>query len=201
MSEGRMRCILETNNLNVGINLDDLSNVELWYHGTISIFENSFDKVKVKSSSRPMDFGSGFYLTENKEQAITWAKHRAKMFNKTPKAKNGRAKPMLVTCSIDLKNVKEFKFANFGQAMNEKLLNFIVDNRVLKSSNNNFDLVYGLVADGSELMDTLRGYHVGKYDLTYASRNIKYTEVQTQLCVRSSKFAERYVNILRKEIL
>ena len=39
------------------------------YHGSDVIV----DKPKIIAANRPLDFGGGFYLTSNKEQAQKWA--------------------------------------------------------------------------------------------------------------------------------
>lgn len=178
----------------------NFSKQKIWYHGTLTLFENNFDTIKISAESRPMDFGSGFYLTENKAQAIAWARKRAHLYNKIH-PHQGHTSPMLITCSIRFDAISDFVTVNFGKSVTPEFLDFLVTNRLLHSFGNNYDLVYGLVADGSHLIDTLKAYQAKTIGPDMARRAIVYKSVQTQLCIRNSNFAKEYVTILAKEKL
>lgn len=185
----------------MGSSLYNFSKNKIWYHGTLSLFKHSFNTIKIPTKSRPLDFGSGFYLTENKQQAIRWAKRITRQYNKVRKINKPQAFPMLITFTIDFKNINDFKTNDFGNRMSSSLLNFLIDNRLANSANNDFDLVYGLVADGVHLLDTLRAYQLKIISLDMAKKTIVYKYAQTQLCIRNSKFTKEYVSILGKDIL
>ena len=122
------------------------------YHGTLSIhlpgiLGNGIDISKGKIS---VDFGQGFYLTNDFAQAEKWAKLLAETYSKKMGEK---VIPVVLKYEVNepklnqLLNVKEFKTAD------EEWAKFVVDSRLLKSPKE-YDLVIGPLADNK--VHTLR---------------------------------------------
>lgn len=104
------------------------------YHGSDVIVS----KPKILNSSRPLDFGGGFYVTSNKEQSKSWAK-RVSLRNNSEKKYINSYMFDLDKCQSELKVIK---FTN----PDEEWLEFVCQNRVGKCDIE-YDVVIGPVAD------------------------------------------------------
>lgn len=58
----------------------------VFYHGTTleSAIEICTKSINVKVGSKKSDFGQGFYITDNCDRAVTWAKRKAFLRNDVP---------------------------------------------------------------------------------------------------------------------
>ena len=134
----------------------------LLYHGSLVIIKEpdlSFSKGR-------RDFGKGFYLTSSLEQAVKWAKRNMRI--------NNLDKGYVSIYEFDEKALIKTKV--FSNA-NRDWLQFVVDNRLQKKLNNEFDLIVGPVAD-DQAYNTIILYEDGIIDEDYAIRKLmseKYT--------------------------
>lgn len=94
------------------------------YHGGYQAIEYP----QIKTGEFAKDFGTGFYCTEIKEQAVRWAKRY----------------PTPVVSIYDYLEDPALKILNFKE-MTEKWLDFIVDCR--KGLKHDYDIVIGTMAD------------------------------------------------------
>lgn len=108
------------------------------YHG--SNVEVKYPKIKEKL--RALDFGAGFYLTSNKEQAVRWAK------TVTKRRKSGVA--TLNIYDIDENELRNINILHFETA-NAEWLEYVVANRKELLFSNPYDVVIGPVANDSTL--------------------------------------------------
>lgn len=119
------------------------------YHGSNMVVE----KPEVNAGRRALDFGVGFYLTSNREQAERWARAVAR------RRQSGDA---ILNCfevdegNFGLLKVLEFSGPNFDW------LDFVVSNRKGVSERLAFDLVIGPVANDST-MPVIDDYMDGRY--------------------------------------
>lgn len=104
------------------------------YHGSDVIVNNP----RILNSMRPLDFGSGFYVTTSEQQAINWAIKVS--------YRNNSCKKYVTKYDFDFENANEnLKIIIFDKA-DEKWLDFIVNNRNGRNTYD-YDIVIGPVAD------------------------------------------------------
>jgi hypothetical protein len=120
---------------------------KIMYHGTSS--ENYYSLVEgidISNSRKSLDFGRGFYLTSNFEQASRHAEKRSK-----------NTKPIVFVYKVNLQLLKQ-SYGKVFYKMDLEWAEFIYKNRSLtKGFVHSFDHVYGGVADGflDDLIDDL----------------------------------------------
>lgn len=119
------------------------------YHGSNMVVE----KPEVNAGRRALDFGVGFYLTSNREQAERWARAVAR------RRQSGDA---ILNCfEVDEGNLGLLKVLEFS-GPNSDWLDFVVSNRKGVSERLAFDLVIGPVANDST-MPVIDDYMDGRY--------------------------------------
>ena len=123
---------------------------------------------------RPTDFGSGFYLTSDLEQATRWANRVTK------RRKDG----IPVVSAFDVDSVKwdHLKIRSFQ--MDEDWLEYVFDNRHLKSIENDWDVVFGPVAD-DQTMTTLGLYLSGRIKAYMAIEMLLPQKLKDQYCFKT----------------
>jgi len=110
------------------------------YHGTSAEFDGN--NIDLSASSRPKDFGNGFYLTSIYKQASIWANKNKKIKNnKHTIIKQYEYDEILGDSTLNILTLDEY---------NNKWLNYIIKNRNNVNSQDDYDLVRGLMADGSD---------------------------------------------------
>jgi hypothetical protein len=106
------------------------------YHGTIE----NFDTIDLSKSKPYKDFGKGFYLSDNYNQALNLANYKAIQFN---------LEPIVLTYNFDenfLKN-EELNVLTFDSYSRE-WAEFVFDNRNAdKAFTHDYDIVYGPIAN------------------------------------------------------
>ena len=121
----------------------------LIYHGTLDKYLNSFETegILLRKSKTHLDFGRGFYTTENKRAAITTAILRANANNQYPE--NSFALPAVVILDYSYTpcNKRTFSSPNFEWA------GFVLKQRTSPAQHEH-DIVCGPVADGSAFLLT-----------------------------------------------
>lgn len=143
----------------------------LLYHGSLVIIKEpdlSFSKGR-------RDFGKGFYLTSSLEQAVKWAKRNMRI--------NNLDKGYVSIYEFDEKALIKTKV--FSDA-NRDWLQFVVDNRLQKKLNNEFDLIVGPVAD-DQAYNTIILYEDGIIDEDYAIRKLMSEKLHDQYLFRTQK--------------
>ena len=149
------------------------------YHGSDVIV----DVPKIIEAQRPLDFGGGFYLTSNKEQAQRWAK-RVAMRNNSPES-------YLSVFEFDLKRAdKELVVLRFDGASRE-WLEFICKNRSGRGSGRDYDIVIGPVADDKVYSVVIR-FENGEYELEEALKRLKVEQLTDQVLFHTEN-ALRYL--------
>ena len=106
------------------------------YHGSNVIVE----KPRLIQQNRTLDFGSGFYATANREQAISFA-------DKVTKRRKDGSPHVSIYEIADIEELKEkFKLHIFAEA-NEEWLDFVCANRGGSYHGEQYDMVLGPVAN------------------------------------------------------
>jgi hypothetical protein len=128
------------------------------YHGSTEIIKSP----DVLHSFCTLDFGKGFYLTTNREQAERWARRKADLMHKNLAYVN------VYEMSEDTANLNVKTFA-------EDLLewiDFVHDCRDGKTNYMSYDIIIGKVAD-DKIFRVVDLYHSGIWDKERAIREIK----------------------------
>lgn len=107
------------------------------YHGTYT----DFDIIDLSKSNRGKDFGKGFYLSDNYEQAHQLAIFKAIQFD---------AEPVVLSYQFDDSLLADgsLSFLHFDEYSKE-WAEFVLKNRTNDSDNNihSFDVIYGPIAN------------------------------------------------------
>jgi len=157
------------------------------YHGSIYTVETP---ILTKGKSN-YDFGQGFYVTTIKIQAEKWAKKRAAT----------RGKDAIVNCyEFNESNLKILKLNGYCR----EWLNYVIQNRSVKSSIVDYDVVLGNVADddvANAVDEYVRRVQQGRAtetqylalmeELSFATKNDQYC-IKTEKGLANLKFVKSY---------
>jgi hypothetical protein len=146
---------------------------QVWYHGTTQIRARSIaaNNMNLGKPDDLSDFGPGFYLTSNLEQAKIWAGKKANAHNKheermafKERRKPRRTNGSVVEFQLDVVRLGDpmnFMSDYFFDSTNDEWGRFILGNRCSKTpphielsfhnKQKRFDYVYGPMADGSDI--------------------------------------------------
>lgn len=156
------------------------------YHGS----DTTVDAPKILESKRPLDFGDGFYVTTNKEQAFAWAKKVAIRNNSDHKCLN--------SYSFDIKTAKETLTVLYFDKADEKWLDFVCANRSGKKTGD-YDIVIGPVAD-DRVYRVVVEYENGDIDKEYALKSLKTQALCDQILFHTQKALE-YLTYIETEVI
>lgn len=118
------------------------------YHGS----NMEIKEPKIISTKRLLDFGTGFYLTSDFEQAKKWAVRTA--------MRRESGTPTVSVFNFDEDKITGLKVCHFESA-NAEWLRYISRNRTEKSTEDDFDVVIGPVANDQAIRTVnnyLKGY-------------------------------------------
>lgn len=128
------------------------------YHGSTEIIKNP----DVLHSYRPLDFGKGFYVTTNKNQAENWAKRKSVIL--------GKEKAIVNFYEMD-ENFGELKCKNFGEDLSE-WIDFVCHCRDGGTDYEKYDVIIGKVAN-DKVFRVVDMYHDGLWDKERAIKEIR----------------------------
>lgn len=144
----------------------------LLYHGSNVSVENPL----IIQGTRALDFGRGFYLTSDHEQAAKWAKLtvlRRKIGTPT------------VTVFEFYDNISDLKALKFESA-NVEWLKYVVSNRKDSNNKDDYDIVAGPVANDNT-MPVISLYLSGFYDETEALKRLLTQKLKDQFVFKTDK--------------
>ena len=139
-------------------------------------------KPKILESVRNLDFGNGFYLTTDFEQAKKWSK------STTKRRKTGI--PTVSVFNIDeleFENLKVKKFKN----PNEEWLQFVSKNRKRIIYDNVYDIIIGPVAD-DDTMPTIDLYIQGYINEKEAIARLLPYKLKDQVVFKTEKSLSKF---------
>lgn len=128
------------------------------YHGSTEIIKNP----DVLHSYRPLDFGKGFYVTSNKEQAKVWAKRKGVILE---------SKKSIVNIFEMNESFSFLQCKNFGEDLSE-WIDFVCHCRDGGRDYEKYDLIFGKVAN-DKVFRVVDMYHNGLWDKERAIKEIK----------------------------
>ena len=158
------------------------------YHGSNMVVEQP----KLIQQNRFLDFGTGFYTTENKEQAISFANkvyHRRQEGNPTVSVYEMDESTAFSSCDL-------LRFA----APDEKWLDFVYTHRIGIYSGKRFELVYGPVAD-DDVYETFMLFATGTLTKKETLKRLKIKRLFNQLVFSSERAISflKFTQILRED--
>ncbi len=147
------------------------------YHGSNVEVKNP----RILQNNRFLDFGNGFYLTSDFEQASKWAK----LITKRRKSGNS----IVSVFEIEKTDFKSLKILKFDYA-NEEWLKYISKNRTSRIFDEKLDIVIGAVAN-DDTMPVLNLYLNGIYDEKEALRRLLPQKLKDQYAFKTEKALEK----------
>ena len=154
------------------------------YHGSTEIIKNP----DVLHSYRPLDFGKGFYVTTNKNQAENWAKRKSVIL--------GKEKAIVNFYEMD-ENFGELKCKNFGEDLSE-WIDFVCHCRDGGTDYKKYDVIIGKVAN-DKVFRVVDMYHSGIWDLDRALREIKVYPHYDQIAFITQKAIDSLLTFVSGE--
>ena len=160
------------------------------YHGSYAPVQVPLVKLGRKKAA----FGQGFYLTKLYRQAESWA-------NTIAERKGRNAQPTVTSFSFDYDAVKSdgYRVKIFG-CYNLEWLEYVVDCRRGGVKQQQYDLVEGGVANDN-VIDTVEDYENGIITADQALGQLRYKEVNHQICILNQEIVDKYLAYIASEIL
>lgn len=155
------------------------------YHGSDTIV----DLPKILEAKRPLDFGGGFYVTTNEDQAKRWATKVAYRNNDDHRCVN--------RYEFDLEKAKQEVSVICFESANEQWLDFICKNRSGKDTGD-YDIVIGPVAD-DKVYRVVVEYENGDIDKENALKNLKSEALCDQILFHTERSLE-YLTFIDAEV-
>jgi hypothetical protein len=144
------------------------------YHGSNVLVE----KPRLLNQTRFLDFGSGFYTTENQKQAASFANivHRRR--------KEGS--PIVSVYEIDeAAAFAECSLLRFDSP-NETWLDFVYQHRMGIFKDNTYELIFGAVAN-DDVYETFNLYAAGALDKEETLKRLQVKKLYNQLVFTSER--------------
>lgn len=160
------------------------------FHGSTLVVE----KPLVDYGRPELDFGPGFYLTHDREQAERWAQTKA------GRMRGGQA--ILNIYRFDEKAFSEqlayqrLVFADY----NQEWLDFIADSRKGHSPWQDLDWIEGGVANDS-VISTVDAYVDGFISAEQAIGQLVNERLRHQVCIRNQSIVEQFLTFEQAKIL
>lgn len=161
----------------------------------ITLFHGSYISVStplVKLGRKKVDFGQGFYLTKLQKQAVSWAITIAER-------KGRNARPVLSSYSFDDEAIKSGGFrVKVFENYDIEWLEYVVDCRRGGVLHQQYDMVEGGVANDN-VIDTVEDYENGIITAEQALGQLKYKQVNHQICILNQDIADKYLSFIASE--
>lgn len=143
------------------------------YHGSnVKVKEPILLKVQ-----RELDFGKGFYTTNDMEQAARWAWRTAK--------RRGESNAFVTVYEVNEDELKNICLLSFDSP-NVEWLNFVVKNRKGEYIAGNWDIISGPVAD-DQTAQVIDLYLEGAYDEEEAIRRFLTQRLKDQYAFKTNE--------------
>ena len=151
------------------------------YHGGTEVV-----KTPICRFGRPnLDFGQGFYVTNLREQAVSWALQMAD---------RRKQQPVLNVYYLDRETIlSEFRCKIF-HAYDEDWLGFIVASRKGENIAADYDYIEGGVAN-DRVIDTVNLYMAGLMDLDTALARLSEHLPNNQMCLLNQEIVDKHLKL------
>ena len=152
----------------------------------LTVYHGSTEKVETpicRFGRKNLDFGQGFYVTDIREQAITWANNMSR---------NRNMPPLLNRYHLDREAILKHAKCKLFKAYDEEWLTFIIGNRSGEDFAKEYDYVEGGVAN-DRVIDTVNLYMAGLIDATSALRELSKHRPNNQICILNQDIVNNYL--------
>lgn len=158
------------------------------FHGTIRRFGEEIQRgIDLEKSRYNTDFGRGFYLTNNIEQAKNWARTKQQDYKNTFSAED--IEPVVIYYVVNIHQLHKLDGKEFAQS-NQEWGKFVLQNRLAGIDNHivhSFDYVVGSLADG-KIAPLLKRVDCGRMNIKEFVRRIQpFDQTHTQLSIHTSE--------------
>ena len=155
------------------------------YHGGTE----GIDKPLCGIGRKDLDFGQGFYVTDIREQAVSWANNVSLKRQQSP---------LLNIYRLQRDEVLKRYRCKIFTAYDAPWLDFIVANRSGDNVAKQFDLVEGGVAN-DRIIDTVNLYVSGLMDFNTALSRLAEHRPNNQICILNQDIIDNYLTYDRTE--
>lgn len=163
----------------------------------MTLFHGSYVSVKaplVRLGRKKVDFGQGFYLTKLRQQAVSWARTIAER-----KGRNAMPTVSIFKFDFDAVESDGYRIKVF-ESYNLEWLEYVVDCRRGGKKQFQYDIVEGGVANDN-VIDTVEDYENGIITAEQALGQLRYKEVNHQICILNQEIVEKYLKHISYETL
>lgn len=138
-----------------------------------------------------LDFGKGFYVTDIRKQAKTWAEIKSRYLMES--------KAYINEYLFDFDNaIKEFRYKKF-EKYDKEWLHFIIDSRDGIKVWRGFDIIEGGVAN-DRVIDTVEAYKAGQINEENALRELSKHQPNNQICILKQEVVDKYLKFQKSVI-
>lgn len=151
----------------------------------ITVYHGGTEKIEqphCKLGRVNLDFGQGFYVTDLKEQAQTWANNIARSRKRIP---------VLNRYIMDRESIIRTYRCKIFTAYDKEWLEFIVANRQGLNEAQKYDYVEGGVAN-DRVVDTVNLYIAGLMEMETALRELSKHQPNNQMCILNQEIINKY---------
>lgn len=139
-----------------------------------------------------LDFGKGFYVTDLKKQAKTWAEIKSRYFMD--------AIGIINEYVFDFENaVKDYRYLKF-ESYDQEWLYFIINSRSGKKVWRPYDIIEGGVAD-DRVIDTVEAFIAGQIDESKALGELAKHQPNNQICILRQSVINRFLKFEKSFIV
>lgn len=156
------------------------------YHGSYCEVKNP----NICYSRDSLDFGKGFYLTDIKDQALSWSKRFIK------RGKTG----YLNIYALDFDNLEKLYNIKVFDSYNMEWLDFILDCRNQGKKYLEYDVIIGGIAD-DRVYNTIELYQTELISKDEALKRLKYYKPNNQICIINQEILDKYLNFIKCEVI
>ena len=145
----------------------------------ITVFHGSYIEIKTPDltfSRNNLDFGKGFYVTSNQEQAIRWAQRWLRRGQKAIVNSYGYCDELIAKLNLKVK---------IFPAYDLEWLHYVADNRN-GNDKSDYDIVCGGVAN-DKVFNTLELFFDGLIPEDEALNRLKFEKPNNQICIRKQE--------------
>jgi hypothetical protein len=150
----------------------------LLYHGS----NLSIEKPSLLPASHPTDFGAGFYTTTNYQQAADFAARVVRLRG---------ANAIVNIYELNENEIEEYLILRF-ESPNAEWLHFVVNNRMSKPFEKNFDLVIGPVAN-DDVYEIIIAFENGVYDEQETIKRLQVRKLYNQYVFKNQKIIDKLI--------
>jgi hypothetical protein len=158
------------------------------YHGS----NTTVERPRLVPQTRFLDFGKGFYTTENKTQAISFA----------DKVYRRRQEGTPIVSVYEVDEVAAFSVCSVLRfdAPDESWLDFVYEHRTGFYKGSAYELIYGAVAN-DDVYETFNLYATGALDKEDTLKRLKVKKLYNQLVFTSERALSflKFKSVLDKE--